>query len=491
MLLTFLNHQWKAFLRSRNKGGTIAAQIFLGLIMLYFIAVALLLGFSMSHWIALFFPGKDVTGIFNGFILYYFAIDFLIRLQMQDLPTISIVPYLHLRIPRKRIVTFLNIRALFNVFNLLPLLIFIPFCTTTLVSLSGPFAALMYVVSLLSLIVFNNYTALFIKRLSAANMKVIALAGSVIVALGLLEYFNVFSIAACSSSVFRFITQYPPAGLGFVLAAALVYRLNSGYLYKNLYTEELSTTQEQKGGTDYPFLKRFGAAGTLAALELKLILRNKRPRSTVMMSLIFLVYGFFFYKPEIVVKDEFNLLLFAAIFMTGSGICIYGQFMFGWQGAHFDGILANKTNLRDFVKAKFLLFTVLSTISTLVVSLYGLISWKILLVQLAAYFYNIGIGTVIVLYFATRNYKTVDLTKGSAFNYQGVGASQLVMGIPYFLAPYVFYLPFAAPGYPYLGLAFLGICGLTALLTRAFWIDFILRALTKRKYKIAEGFREH
>jgi hypothetical protein len=164
--------------------------------------------------------------------------------------------------------------------------------------------------------------------------------------------------------------------------------------------------------------------------------------------------------------------------------------MFGWQGSHFDGLLVSRVNLRNFIKAKFLMFTLASTIMTLVVSLYGFMSWKILLVQFSAYLYNIGFGTVIILYFATRNYKAIDLSKSSGFNYQGVGASQFVLLLPYFLTPYLFYTPFAMVGLPYLGLGCISVVGLLLLITRSFWVEFILSELNKRKYKIAAGFRE-
>ena len=47
MLFTFLAHQWKAFWRSRNKGGTIAAQIFMGLMVLYLFSLALARKFEL------------------------------------------------------------------------------------------------------------------------------------------------------------------------------------------------------------------------------------------------------------------------------------------------------------------------------------------------------------------------------------------------------------------------------------------------------------
>jgi hypothetical protein len=91
---------------------------------------------------------------------------------------------------------------------------------------------------------------------------------------------------------------------------------------------------------------------------------------------------------------------------------------------------------------------------------------------------------------ATRNYKAIDLSKGSSFNFQGVGATSMLMGLPIFLIPYLFYLPGYYLHNPYWGLAALGITGLACFFTQSFWVDFLVRQFNQRKYKIAEGFRE-
>ncbi len=490
MVKTFLSHQWKAFWRSKNKGGTIAANILMSFMVLYLLAIAFVLGFMLEHWIGKIYPNKDVETVFNGYIIYYFALDFLMRMQLQQLPTLSIVPYLHLRIPKEKIVGFLNVRSLFSAFNILPLFLFIPFSCTYIADIHGGYVSFMYVVSILSLVIFNNYTALYVKRLTVSNSKYIAFTFLVITGIAALEYYHIFSIAAISNQAFEFITLQPLAALIFSIAAAMMLLINTRYLRRNLYAEELSSSEGKKVSTDYPFLRPVGEVGTLAALELKLMLRHKRTRTALSMSFLFVFYGFLFYKKDVLNQDMLGMVLFAAVFMTGSAVTIYGQFMFGWQGSHFDGLLVNKTNLRNFIKAKFLLFTIMSTLTTLIISFYAFISWKIVIVQLAAYLYNIGIGTVVVLYFATRNYKAIELNKGATFNYQGISAGQFVLMIPYFLLPYLFYLPFSLSGKPYWGLAFLAFAGLAALISRTFWIDFILLEFNKRKYKIAEGFRQ-
>ncbi|RZL34541.1 MAG: hypothetical protein EOO96_09440 [Pedobacter sp.] len=490
MLSTFLSHQWKDFWRSRNKAGSIAAQILLGFFMLYFLVLAIGLGFGMSFIIEKAFPGKNIIEIFNGFILYYFLFDLAIRTQMQELPTLSIIPYLHLKIKKKTIVNFLNIKSLFSFFNLLPLFIFIPFSIIKIGSTYGAITGLMYIVAILSLTVFNNYLVLYLKRKAINNIAYFGSIMGFVAVFALLDYYQIVSVRAASNAVFVGVAKYPYLGLVFTAAAIAIFYINSTYLRANLYTEELSTKDDKKVSTDYAFLNRFGKVGELAALELKLILRHKRSRGSVLMGFAFLAYGFLFYKGPLIAKDEFGMMLFAAIFMTGISVITYGQFMFGWQSTHFDGLLVNKIDFKNFIKAKFLLFTISCTIITLLASFYGFMSYKLLLLHLAAYLYNIGFATVIVLYFATMNYKRLDITKSASFNWQGVGATQWILGFPLLLIPFVIYLPFGFMNRPYWGLMALSIFGLITLLMRNYWINLLVKRFEKQRYKIAEGFRE-
>lgn len=490
MLTTFLDHQWKGFWRSRNKAGSIAAQIVLVFFMLYFLALAIFLGFGMSHILPKIFPGQDAIKSFNGLILYYFAMEFILRLQLQELPTLSIIPYLHLRIPKNKIIKFLNVKALFSAFNLWPFFIFLPFCFVKIMPTYGGFAVLMYIVAILSIMLFNNFLVLYIKRKSISNIWFTVIGLALVAVFAALDYYKIISIMAASNYVFQAIATHPYLALAFTALAFAIFKFNSTYLRNNLYAEELSAGQEKKVSTDYAFLNRFGKVGELAALELKLILRHKRPRSSVLMSFLFLFYGFIFYKQKAIDRDAFGQMMFGAIFMTGISIIIYGQFMFAWQSAHFDGILSNKINFKNFIKAKFLLFTISCTIITLLASFYGFISPKLLLLHLAAYLYNIGFGTVVVLYLATLNYKRLDITKSASFNYQGTGATQWLLIFPYTLTPILLYVPFGMMDRPYLGLAVVSLFGLIMLLMRDFWVNLIVKRFEKQRYKIAEGFRE-
>jgi hypothetical protein len=202
MLSTFLSHQWKDFWRSRNRGGSIAAQLLLGFFMLYFLAIAIAVGFGMNIVIEKAFPGKNAITVFNGFILYYFLFDLAVRTQAQELPTLSIIPYLHLNISKKSIVNFLNIKSLFTVFNFLPLFVFIPFSLMKIGPALGFLTGAMYILSIVSLSIFNNYLVLYLKRKSISNILYFAIGITTIMALAALDYYKIISVRNASDFCF-------------------------------------------------------------------------------------------------------------------------------------------------------------------------------------------------------------------------------------------------------------------------------------------------
>ena len=94
-----------------------------------------------------------------------------------------------------------------------------------------------------------------------------------------------------------------------------------------------------------------------------------------------------------------------------------------------------------------------------------------------------------VLYFANRNYKRIDLSKGAAFNWEGVGGNQWILSLPLMIAPFIIYGPFALLKHADIGLALLTATGLIFILTRAFWIKKLEADFYTKRYTIAEGFR--
>jgi hypothetical protein len=83
----------------------------------------------------------------------------------------------------------------------------------------------------------------------------------------------------------------------------------------------------------------------------------------------------------------------------------------------------------------------------------------------------------------------MDLSKGAAFNWEGVSGTQWILSFPLVFAPYIIYGPFALLGHPDIGLAVLAATGLIFILTRSFWIKQLEADFYTKRYTIAEGFR--
>ncbi len=490
MISTFFKHELKAFWRSKNTGKNLAVRIIMAILILYMLLNVVVVGFFLDKILGKTFPHDPILFSFCGIILIYFMGELFARLQLQELPTLRVQPYLQLPIKRNTMVGYLALTALFSVFNLWPIVLFFPFIFKIILHDAGGFATLGFIVSILGISILNNYLALYIKRKANLNGWVFLIAAAVLVLIGLSDFmWHIISIRNISYLFFGHLINHPVLALVPVLLGVAMYYLNFIYLKQNLYLEELSTKKDKyKSSTEYPMLSYFGATGDLVANEVKLILRNKRPKSALIMSLFFLFYGLIFYTNPRLKHNEW-MKIFAGMFMTGFFIINYGQFMFSWQASHFDGLMVSKVSFVNFLKGKYLLFTATSTVAFLLTIPYVYYGWRVLLVHFVMYLWNLGVTVNIVLYFANRNAKRIDLSKSASFNWEGVGATQLILSFLLFLPPFIIYLPFKLLGNPDLALAALATCGVVGILTRGFWINFLEADFNKRKFAILDGFR--
>lgn len=488
MTSTFIRHELKAMGRSRNTGKAWAVRIVMGVLITLLAVEVLALAFFMDTFLKAKYPHDNLITALSGILFYYFLIDLLMRFQLQELPTLKVQPYLHLRIKKNTLIRYLSFASLMSFFNVWPFILFTPFLIKVVRVEQGLGVAALFFVSIIALSIFNNYLSLYIKRKSSLNGWV-SVGFAVILGLLMAGDFawHIISFRTPSIWFFGHLSTMPILVLIPLALAIIMYTVNFYYLKGNLYLEEMGSRKvSYKSSTEYPILDKLGPVGDLIGNELKLIFRNKRSRSALVMTTMFLLYGLLFYTNK-VYGDGWKV--FCGQFMTGIFIINYGQFMYGWQASHFDGILVSKMKFTDFVKAKFFLFTGISTIAFILTLPYAYFGWHIIAVHFAMYLWNIGIGTTIVLFFANRNNKRIDLTKGAAFNWEGVGATQLLVGFPLMIAPYIVYGPLAWFKHPDIALVILGSIGVLFVLMRPAVIKFLEKDFNQRRYTIAEGFR--
>ncbi|WP_210462624.1 DUF5687 family protein [Rufibacter roseolus] len=494
MIRLLLSHQWKEATRSSVWQKNLAVNLVLGFFMLLLLLYVVVLSAFMDVIIEKAWPDKDPVAVINGALLYYFLFDLAFRFFMQELPVLGIQPYLHLPVGKGKLVHFVLWKSITSFFNYMSLLLFIPFALKVLPEVYGLGGAWMWVLGLFLITLINNFLTLYFKRQLVEKPLVTFGFLLAIVALATLDYLNLISVGAASGSFFRALGQNPVWVLVPVALLVAVYLLNYRFLIAHTYPEEMRISKQSKVGTsaEIGFLQRFGELGTLIGLELKLIMRHKRPKSTTMMSVLFLAYGFIFYTQEMYTKG-FAMLIFPGIFMTGFMMLSYGQFVPGWQSAHFDALLTKRLSPYTFYLGKFWMFVPACTIAYLVTLLYGLMpgsGGKIMLINTACFLYNIGVNTFVVLYLSTYNKKRIDLSKSASFNWQGVGASQFILMLPALLLPILVYLPFGLMDKPWWGIAAVGIIGLLGFLFHRQLLGIVVNRFQREKYAIAAGFRQ-
>ena len=485
----FLLHQWYSFWRGRNANKSLILQIVIGIFyLLIFIEIAGL-GILLPYIIEEKMPGKDPVLVYCSYILYYFLIGLFSRFQLQELPSLSIQPYLTQNIKRSSILRFLNLRSLIHIINFLPIFVFVPFSIVVIGPAFGVWSALAFVTAMLSFVVNNHFFNMYIKRKSINSARWLVGILLIIALLKSFDYLNIISFEKTSAQIFIGLLHHP---LFCVLPIGICYftfRLNNNYLKSHLYIEELVSEKVLKISKNYSLLNKFGDIGEMIALDLKLILRNKRPKSLLILSGVVLLYGFIFY-PKYLHSGNYTMLFLFALIITGLFISNYGQFLFAWQSSHFDGLMTYNINMKQYIKAKFSLFLVISTLQFLIASFYGLMGWQLLPIQLAAFLYSIGVNSFITIYVATYNYKYLNLNKAASMNFQGVGAVQWLQSLLGSAIPVlIFFLLNKFLGF-YTAIIIISSLGLLGLAFSSVIITWLANEFNNRKHKILEGFRE-
>ena len=127
MVKQFISLQWKAFFRSASMGKSIGLKILMGFLAVYFSVVFLILGIGLYPLLQEFYPHQDPMHMANRFLLIWLAMELVGRFMLQTLPVMNIKPLMVTPIPKKKVVNYVLGKSLFSFFNLLPLLLIVPF----------------------------------------------------------------------------------------------------------------------------------------------------------------------------------------------------------------------------------------------------------------------------------------------------------------------------------------------------------------------------
>ena len=492
MIIEFIKIRTRETTRSAIWNKNIALNFVFGLLMLYLMSSFMLLGFFLDRMLVNAFPDSDPVSLLNGALLYYFGLELLIRFFMQQTPAMSITPFMHLPVRRSFLMHFLLARSIINPLNYISFIIFLPFAVRAVSAYYSGAAAIGWLFTLFLMIVVVIYFNVYIKRQMTVKPIVSLCCGLAFVALIILEVFGVISIMAFSASLFDAVLEQPLWILAPVTLATGVYLLNYRFLKVCFYPEEIDrrNTKKEAAVQSLGFMSRFGLVGELIGLEMKLILRHKRTKSVLYTTPLFLLYGLIFY-PLPIYNNNILWLMLVGICVTGMTMLSYGNFIVAWESRFFDGILTREGSIFDYFRAKYYILISFCIASYVLSTPYAFFAMRYLWIQTACFLFNIGVGALIMLWFAKYNCKRIELAQGSAFNWQGTGASHFISMMPAILLPIVIVTIFSWVGLEYWGLSALALLGLIGLLCHKWIIRGFCRSFKQTKYDMAEGFRNY
>lgn len=482
--------EWKSFFRSATLGKEIAIKILIGFFALYGLVSMLLLGFGLHYLILELNPDSEPIYFLNQYILIWFVMELIVRYMMQKIPIVQIKPFLNQNIKRETLVNFILTKSAFSFFNWFTPIMIIPFAIVSLFETDFAWYQIAgWTFSILCLVLIANFLNIYIdKKILDSKKLFIVFFGGIAILYGL-EYFEQFSITQFVGNIFDSLLVHPYLSLIFLVILFVLIKLNQKNLIQNFYLDAYLKTQSQSfDDTDLSWTNRFGKIAPFMQLDMKLIWRNKRPKTTVYMSIFFALYGLFFYTQDM--YDAGPMWVFVGLFMTGIFMINFGQFVPAWDSSYYQMMMTQNIPMRLYLNSKASLMNFSILVMTILTLPYAFLDLKILPLNIACALYNLGINVPILLYAGSFNKKRIDLDKSQFSNYQGTGITQWLIIFPLIGIPTVIWSIFNYLGNYYIAAAALAVIGIIGFVLKNYWMNLILDAYKTRKYSAIDGFKQ-
>jgi hypothetical protein len=484
MFLRFIYLEWKAFLRSASFGTSLAMRILMGFLIAYFTLLFLVLG--IGGFYALKKMNLDPLVTINKFLVYYFLFDLAFRLMLQKIPVLNIRPLLVLPIKRPTIVHFSLGKTALSFFNILHAFLFIPLSVVLIYEGYDVASVVYWHLGVFALVYINNFLNIILSN----KDQLFGIFLAILAVLGGLQYYGYFDVTLYSAPFFEALFHTVGVFLIPLVILGLLYYYTFVYFKNELYLDAgLAVKGEIAKTEDLTWLNQFGTLGTFLKNDIKLIKRNKRSKTTVLMSVLFLFYGLIFFgnptQPQV-------MYIFAGIFVSGGFLFTFGQFVPSWDSSYYQLMMTQNIPYRGYLNSKWWLIVIATFASTILASFYLYFGWQVYLTIVAGAIYNIGINSHLVLLGGAFTKTPIDLTQsqGAFGDKKAFNVNTMLLSIPKLVLPLLLYGLGKYFGGQELGLAFVALAGVIGFALRN-WVFLQIEKIYKReKYKTIAAYKQ-
>ncbi|MCA0348416.1 MAG: DUF5687 family protein [Bacteroidetes bacterium] len=487
MIKHFISLEWKSFLRSASFGTNLALKIFMTLGALYF--AAMFVGLGIAVYFLIEDAGLKPFETVNKFLIYYFTADLVIRYFLQTTPVLNIKPLTILNIKKNTIVNFVIGKSALSFFNFLHAFFFIPFSIVLVKEGFNPMQVVFWHIGVFSIIYSMNFINVLVNKKDSIFYVVLTIVGG----FGLAQYYGWFDVTVYTSPFFQGMYDTSYLFLFPIAALVLLYYFNFKFFKNNLTLDTGLAVKSKEATTEnLTFLDQFGTLGTFLKNDIKLLKRNKRSRTTVIMSVVFIFYGLLFFTNSIEAYNNPAMHVFAGIFVSGGFLFTFGQFVPSWDSAYYQLMMSQNIPYREYIKSKWWLMVIGTVVSTILASFYLYFGWHIYLLIVVGAIFNIGVNSHLVMLGGAFVKTPIDLSSSKqAFgNKQAFNMKTMLISLPKLLLPMALY----AAGYyifsPEVGLLFVAGAGVLGFAFRNKVFTMIEKIYKTEKYATISAYKQ-
>jgi hypothetical protein len=239
MVKKFFNLEWKAFVRSASFKSGVFFRILMAFVALYFILIFSAIG------VGLYFILEDMKmnafDTVNQYLIYYLAIDLLLRFFLQKPPIMNIRPLLCINIGKNSIVGYTLGKTALSFFNWIHLFFLLLFSIVLITKNYDPLGVSAWFIGIFSLVFFNN----FLNILSDNKKYLLYLLGVVLVAIGGLQYLGLYDITPYTAPLLASLYTSPILVLVPVSMLVIITGLTFNFFKSNLFLDAALSVKQR------------------------------------------------------------------------------------------------------------------------------------------------------------------------------------------------------------------------------------------------------
>ena len=487
MIQKFLYLEWKAFIRSASFGGNLAIKILMGFLAVYFTLVFLIVGIGAFYILKELHLDPIVT--INKYLIYYFLFDLIIRLLLQKIPVMNIRPLLVLPIKKPTIVHFSLGKTVLSFFNSVHAFFFLPFSIVLIYEGYDVLSVILWHTAMVSLVYINNFVNIVLSN----KDNLLAVFVGIAAVFGGLQYYGFFDITSYTGPFFDALFNTYWAFVIPIMVLIGLYCYTFEYFKNDLYLDAgLSRKQDIAKTEDLTWLNQFGTIGTFLKNDIKLIKRNKRSKTTVIMSVMFLFYGLLFFTNGIEAYNNPVMHIFAGLFVSGGFLITFGQFVPSWDSAYYQLMMTQNIPYKGYLSSKWWLMVIATIVSTILASFYLYFGWQIYMTIVVGAIYNIGVNSHLVLLGGAYTKTPIDLDsgKGAFGDKKAYNFKTMLVSIPQLALPVLLYWAGSKLANANVGLALVALLGIMGFAFKNKAFSMIEKIYKTEKYATIASYKQ-